>query len=55
DNKEILVNIDLIQYVEARPDTIITLTTGEKLIVKESPQEIISKIIEFKKKIFQKE
>ena len=35
-----LINCDLIEYVEETPDTVITLTTGRKLIVKESRQEI---------------
>lgn len=36
----IAVNADLIETVEETPDTIITLTTGKKIIVKESRQEV---------------
>ena len=36
----ITVNADLIETVEETPDTIITLTTGKKIIVKESRQEV---------------
>ena len=36
----ITVNADLIDTVEETPDTIITLTTGKKIIVKESRQEV---------------
>lgn len=36
----ITVNADLIETVEETPDTIITLTTGKKIIVKESSQEV---------------
>lgn len=36
----ITVNADLIETVEETPDTIITLTTGKKMIVKESRQEV---------------
>ena len=36
----ITVNADLIETVEETPDTIITLTTGQKIIVKESRQEV---------------
>ena len=37
------VNSDLIKFVEAAPDTVITLTTGEKFVVKESFEEIREK------------
>ena len=37
---EITVNSDLIEIVEETPDTVITLTTGKKIIVKESRQMI---------------
>jgi flagellar protein FlbD len=33
---KIMVNCDLIRYVEASPDTVLTLVTGEKLIVLEN-------------------
>jgi len=36
--------------VEATPDTIITLVNNEKLIVKETPQEIAERFIEFRRK-----
>ena len=39
-DEKILVNSDLIEIVETTPDTVVTLSTGRKLIVKESRQEI---------------
>ena len=39
---QILVNADLIELVEETPDTVITFTTGRKIIVKESRQQIKS-------------
>ena len=45
--EEYVLNAELIQYVESKPDTIITLTTKERLIVKESVEEIIRRIIEY--------
>jgi flagellar protein FlbD len=36
-----LLNAELIQYVEARPDTFITLTTGQRLVVTESMHEVL--------------
>ena len=38
---KLVLNSDLIEFVEALPDTIITLTTGQKIIVKESVDEIV--------------
>ncbi len=40
-SEPLLLNPDLIQTVEAHPDTVITLTTGISLIVNESPDEIL--------------
>jgi flagellar protein FlbD len=45
--EEFVLNADLIQYIESRPDTFITLTTSERLIVREPVDEIIRRAIEF--------
>lgn len=45
------VNADLIEMVEETPDTVITLTTGKKLIVKESRQDVRNLVILYKKEI----
>ena len=42
---KVLVNPDLIELVEETPDTVLTLTTGKKIIVKESRQEIKNLVI----------
>ncbi|WP_068556105.1 flagellar FlbD family protein [Thermotalea metallivorans] len=47
-----MVNGELIEFVEATPDTVITLTTGKKIVVKESVDEIVRRIIAYKQKIF---
>jgi len=49
---KITVNAELIERVEESPDTVITLTTGNKIIVKESRQEIKILVILYKKEIF---
>ena len=49
-----VLNSDLIEYLEATPDTVITLTTGQKLRVSETAQEVVSKVIEFRRAIFQR-
>ncbi|HEY0794396.1 MAG TPA: flagellar FlbD family protein [Acidisarcina sp.] len=47
-NNSILgVNSALIKFVEAAPDTVITLTTGEKLVVRETFEEIREKTVEY--------
>lgn len=50
---KVLVNPDLIELVEETPDTVLTLTTGRKIIVKESRQEIKNLVILYRKDILQ--
>lgn len=52
-NQAIMVNPDLIESLEATPDTVVTLTSGNKLIVRNSMEEIREKIIEFHRRIHQ--
>jgi flagellar protein FlbD len=42
-----ILNAELIQYVEARPDTFITLTTGERLVVAESMDEVLRRSVAY--------
>jgi len=44
------INPELIQSVEATPDTVITLVSNKKFIVKDSPQEIAERFIEYRRK-----
>ena len=53
--KTFAVNCDLIEFVEATPNTVISMTTGKKIVVAESIDEVIVKIIEYKKKVFGKD
>ncbi len=50
--QKILVNSDLIEIVEETPDTVMTLTTGRKIIVKESRQEVKNLVKLYRKDIF---
>ena len=50
-NPRFVLNCDLIQTVEETPDTVITLTTGTKYVVKESCEEIKKKVLEYKRSI----
>jgi len=45
------INADLIKFVEAAPDTVITLSTGEKVVVAEGVDQIIGLVIEFRRLI----
>lgn len=47
-----VLNADLIEHLESTPDTVISLTNGQKIIVKESPDEIVRKVIEYRREIF---
>lgn len=49
---KILVNPDLIEIVEETPDTVMSLTTGRKIIVKESRQEVKNLVKLYRKDIF---
>ncbi|HHX55708.1 MAG TPA: flagellar FlbD family protein [Clostridiales bacterium] len=52
DNSNITINCDFIITIEANPDTVITLSTGKKLIVKDTIEEITDLIIDYKRQIF---
>ena len=47
----LVLNSDLIEHMESTPDTVIALTTGQKLVVMESADEVIEKVIEFRRLI----
>lgn len=48
--ERIAINVDIIEQMEETPDTVITLTTGKKLVVKESMHRIREDIIYFRKR-----
>jgi flagellar protein FlbD len=50
-NEPIMVNPDLIEFLESTPDTVVTLTSGNKLLVRDSMDEVREKIVEFKRRI----
>jgi len=47
----LIVNSDLIEHVEVTPDTVVTLTTGQKFLVLESAEEVVERVIQFRKAI----
>jgi flagellar protein FlbD len=46
-----VLNSDLIEHIETTPDTVISLTTGQKFMVLESTEEIVSKVAKFRRSI----
>jgi flagellar protein FlbD len=46
-NQHFVVNAELIKFIESTPDTMITLTTGERLLVKEPLADVIQKVIDY--------
>jgi flagellar protein FlbD len=51
DGKKYWVNPHMIESMESTPDLTLTMLSGKKIIVKNSPEEVINKIIEYRKKI----
>jgi flagellar protein FlbD len=44
----LVLNSDLIEYIEITPDTVITLTTGQKIMVGESAVEVVDRVVAFR-------
>ena len=51
-NTPLVINPDLIVFMEETPDTIITLSNGEKIAVQEKVNEVIRRVISFRRRIF---
>ncbi len=47
DGEPFVLNADLIRYVEARPDTFISLTTGERVVVAETMDEVLERSVTY--------
>lgn len=52
-HKPLVVNGDLIEHVEATPDTVVTMTTGQKFVVLESADDVIHRMVEYRRAIQQ--
>jgi flagellar protein FlbD len=51
DGKELVVNADHLLVVEATPDTVIRLTTGEHLMVREPPDEVVNRVAAWRRRL----
>jgi flagellar protein FlbD len=47
----LVLNSDLIEYIEITPDTVITLTNGHKMVVAESAAEVVERVMAFRRSI----
>ncbi len=45
----VFLNCDLIEHIEVTPDTVISLTSGQKLVVLETAEEVVQRIIEYRR------
>jgi flagellar protein FlbD len=52
-NHPLVVNSDLIKFVEQAPDTVITLLSGEKIVVRESAQDVLDRVVQFRRAVLQ--
>ncbi|HWC95819.1 MAG TPA: flagellar FlbD family protein [Candidatus Sulfopaludibacter sp.] len=48
----LVLNSDLIEHIDVTPDTVITLTTGQIIRVRESADQVIERVVEFRRSIF---
>lgn len=49
DGEEFILNADLIKYVEQRPDTFITLTSNDRIVVAETPDEVLRRTMDYQR------
>lgn len=48
----LVLNSDLIEHIESSPDTIISLTNGQKMVVLETVEDIVRQVVEFRRSIY---
>jgi flagellar protein FlbD len=50
-DRDIIVNCDLIELIESTPDTTLTTTTGKKILVRDSVEDVLNKVVAYKGRI----
>ena len=48
---EIVVNANVLESLEATPDTVLSLTSGQKLVVRETISEVVEKVIRYQRRV----
>jgi flagellar protein FlbD len=46
-NARFILNAELVKFVESTPDTMVTLTTGDRIMVKESAEEVVKRAVDY--------
>ena len=49
--RELVVNADLILCVEETPDTVVTFTNRDKMVVKERPDDVVRRVIDYQRSV----
>jgi flagellar protein FlbD len=49
--QKLFINPDLIKLIEVMPDTVVTFTDGEKIILRSRPEDIINRIVQFRRHV----
>ena len=49
--KTLYLNAEMVRFVEPTPDTVISLTDGDRMVVRESPEEVVAAIIDYQRKV----
>lgn len=48
---ELVINADLIEFVESTPDTLVSLTTGRKIMVRDSVDDVVRRAVEYRARV----
>jgi flagellar protein FlbD len=48
----LILNCDLIEHMETTPDTVISLTNGQKYVVLEAAEEIVERVVDFRRRLY---
>ena len=51
DGSELIVNCELVEFLEQTPDTVISLVNGKKFVVREDAAKIVGRVVEYKRAI----
>jgi flagellar protein FlbD len=51
----LVLNADLIEHIEITPDTVIAMTSGQKFMVLESADEVVRRVIQFRRSILNRD
>jgi flagellar protein FlbD len=52
DGRSFVINAELIEVVEANPDTVLSLTTGHKFVVRESVDDLVDRVIAYRQRVY---